>query len=529
MRVVTERWSDRPTELGGPWAPHEPAPAAPTPGSRRLAAAAAFSGLVLFSLSLALSTRTGMWLDEAQTLSFAQLPLHDLLNALRTEGSPPLYYVLLHGWTVLFGTSEVVARSLSAVFAVAAVTLAPLAGAKLGARRTALATAFLLGTSPFMHRYATEARMYSLVVLLTVAGFLAVHKALQRPSRPALAAVAGVTGLLLLTHYWAFFLLATVAVVLIGRARRPIGGLPARRVLAAMALGSTAFLPWVPTFLFQVRHTGAPWGDAPGVEIVEAALRGFVGGRGEVTLLGFVYLALFAVGLLGRPITKNRIVLDPVGQPQARPLAFVVAATLGLGLVVLKLGGEAFAPRYAAVVLLPFLLVVARGLTVIQDRRALIVLVSVLGSLGLLRSVDEASGTRTQARTISSSIAARAQPTDLVAFCPDQLSPAVVRLLPGVTAETFPPGNPTGRVNWVDYLDRVRDSSPRQFADSLHRRAGNSTVWLVWAPGYHGLSRSCESVFNRLRQLRPAVRAQAQNYTAYEHSALWRFPSGPPN
>ena len=29
-----------------------------------------------------------------------------------------------------------------------------------------------------------------------------------------------------------------------------------------MAAGCAAFIPWLPTFLFQVRHTGTPWGRA---------------------------------------------------------------------------------------------------------------------------------------------------------------------------------------------------------------------------------------------------------------------------
>ena len=41
----------------------------------------------------------------------------------------------------------------------------------------------LLASAPFAVYYSTESRMYALVILLTGCGFLALHRALQRPGR----------------------------------------------------------------------------------------------------------------------------------------------------------------------------------------------------------------------------------------------------------------------------------------------------------------------------------------------------------
>lgn len=524
MRVVTNRSS---LITSTPRAGVAAAPA--VDDGRRLAGPAALAGVVLFAASLALSTRTGLWLDEAQSLAIARLPVPDLLEALRTDGAPPLYYLLLHGWTSVFGAGDVAARSLSAVFAVGALALVPLAGARLGGRRMALASAAVFATTPFVHRYATEARMYTLVVLLTVAGYLAVSAALDRPTTRSLAAVGAVTGLLLLTHYWSFFLLATVAALLAVRARRPGAGATARRVLRAMALGSLLFLPWAPSFLYQLRHTGAPWGVPARGWAFEASLQALVGGRGRLGLLGFVVLGLAVLGLLGRPLMGGRVELDFGGRPVARPLAATVLGTLVLAIVASQLTGSAFATRYAAVVLFPFLLLVALGLTVVEHKAALTLLAAAVVGIGLIRSADEASAPRTQARHIAAAIDTRAQPGDFVAFCPDQLAPAVLRLvdLP-VTAAAYPPGGPLTRVDWVDYRDRIRATSGREFARSLHEEAGDAAVWLAWAPGYHSLSGSCQAVMRGLRQYRPAgLRVQNQLTDHYERSWLWRFPPNP--
>ena len=51
------------------------------------------AGLVFFSY-----TRSALWLDEALTVNIARLPLSQLQDALKHDGAPPLYYVLLHFW-----------------------------------------------------------------------------------------------------------------------------------------------------------------------------------------------------------------------------------------------------------------------------------------------------------------------------------------------------------------------------------------------------------------------------------------------
>ena len=74
-------------------------------------------------------------------------------------------------------------RSLSGVIGVISLPVAWLAGNRFGGRAAAWTTVVLLASAPFAVYYSTEARMYSLVILLTGCGFLALHRALQRPRR----------------------------------------------------------------------------------------------------------------------------------------------------------------------------------------------------------------------------------------------------------------------------------------------------------------------------------------------------------
>ena len=125
-------------------------------------------------------TTSALWLDEALSVNIATLPLGDIGEALRHDGHPPLYYVLLHLWTELFGTGDVEVRALSGVLAVATLPVAWFVGRRAGGATLGWLTVLVLGALPFASRYGTEARMYSLIMLLVFAGWLALQRALEQ-------------------------------------------------------------------------------------------------------------------------------------------------------------------------------------------------------------------------------------------------------------------------------------------------------------------------------------------------------------
>ena len=227
---------------------------------------AAAVGVGAIALIARFVTTSPLWLDEALSTNIAGLPLGDIADALEHDGHPPLYYLLLHGWMSVFGDTDTAVRALSGVFGVACLPLAWLAGRRAGgSTAAAAATTFVVALSPFAVRYATEARMYSLVMALVLVGHLLVRRAMDegRVGMGALAGVAVVTALLLWTHYWSMYLLLAVALVIAWWGRR--AGTPPRRVAIRLALagavGAVAFLPWVPTLLDQAAHTGTPWAE----------------------------------------------------------------------------------------------------------------------------------------------------------------------------------------------------------------------------------------------------------------------------
>ena len=180
-------------------------------------------GLVIAAgLVLRFWTRSGLWLDEALTVDIARLPLDQIPNALKHDGAPPLYYYLLHFWIVLFGQSNVAVRSLSGVIAVITLPVAWLCGKRFGGRAVAWTLLVLLASAPFAVYYATESRMYSLVILLTGCGFLALQRAVTKPRPANLVAVAVVAAALLYSQYWSVYLVGMVVIWLaVVRAAQP--------------------------------------------------------------------------------------------------------------------------------------------------------------------------------------------------------------------------------------------------------------------------------------------------------------------
>src|SRR5687767_5243409 len=182
------------------------------PGARSwtpVLAMAALTIATVVGVLARLPTSSALWLDEALSVNIAALPPAELLAALRHDGSPPLYFLALHAWAGVFGDGNGAVRALSSLFSIAALPLAYVIGRRIGGTLAGHAAVVLFAINPFLVRYATETRMYSLVVFLTLLATLSVFRARDVASWPRLIAVSVVSGALALTHYWSgFFLMA---------------------------------------------------------------------------------------------------------------------------------------------------------------------------------------------------------------------------------------------------------------------------------------------------------------------------------
>jgi hypothetical protein len=504
---------------------------------RRLGAVAV--GVVLVAaVLLRFVVRSDLWLDEALTVNIAGLPLAEMPAALRRDGAPPLYYVLLHFWIAGFGEGDTAVRALSGVLWLATLPAMWLAGRRLGGRSAAWATLLVFATVPYTFRYASETRMYALVMFLVAWGYLALRRALGSPTLGRLAPVTVVTAALLYTHNWSYYLLATVGVVVLVQAWRgatPDARRGARRVAAAMVVGGLAYLPWLPTVLFQLGHTGTPWGDPQLPWSAGAAfLLGFAGVftplHAEPFMLAVFVLVLPLLALFGAARGATHIDLDLRTRPLVRGEAVVALGALGLGLTLSFATGTAFDGRYAAVIVPLCVLCIAMGTQVFGDPRVRVAVLAAVVVLGLAGGVRNAVDQRTQAGEVAAVLRAEAEPGDVVVYCPDQLAPAVHRVLGdgrGLTEVTFPALGGPERINWVDYRERIDRTDSDAFAAEVLARAAGARIWLVTTPGYLSFEGRCEEVVLALGAARPggAQRIEPGTGDYFELVGLFEYPA----
>jgi len=242
---------------------------------------------------------------------------------------------------------------------------------------------------------------------------------------------------------------------------------------------------------------------------------------------------LAALAVFGRRGASGVIVGKPAGDWRT-PVVAVIAVTAAFGAVVAFVTNSAFAGRYASVFFPLVVVLVAAGLMLVADgwpRVAALALVAGLGAVAVLGQVRYYD--RTQAGVIADAIAAEAKPGDLVVVCPDQLGPALSRLIdvPGVRVVRYPDLGDPRFVDWVDYKERYAATDPKVVADRIIAEAGGGTIWLNWNDGYRVVGEQCGQLATALVSQRPAAAqiVSGDNVKYFEYSTLLRLqPSAPP-
>lgn len=437
-----------------------------------------------------------LWLDETLSVEIARLPLPEFYTALRQDGAPPVYYLLLKAWIALFGTDTVIVRLPSVLLTVLALLLAHRLGSRLAGRAGGRAAVIVLAALPWTMRFGSETRMYLLVVVFVLAGALALLAVHRSPSRGATLALTATVTALLLTHYWSLFLLAAVGLWHLPaalRRSRPAARVVALRVMAALVLGGVLFLPWLPTFLYQAAHTGAPWATPPGVlDLVRTPLL-WGGGRGD--LWGGALAALLV------PL----VALAAWRRPDARALAGVAVATLLLAWAQTAVLGGAYTGRYTAVVV-PLVAVAAGiGALLLPGRRLAWMALAVLTMIGVTTGISSAATPRTSAAQIATVVRAATGPDAVLVSCPDQLAPPVARLLgPAYEQVVYPTLGAPERIDWVDYAQRQAAADPVEISRRLVARTGSRPLLVLVSPGYRTFGDQCGRLLRELVSLRGA-------------------------
>ena len=411
-------------------------------------------GLGLLTL-VALYLRTqfigaAFWIDEGLSVGIAQHALFDIPGVLKQDGSPPLYYMLLHVWMNAFGTTEVAAQSLSLAAALLSVPAAYWAAHRPWGVRAAWFAAFLAALNPYITSHGQEARMYGLMSLLSIVATGCFLRAFVLRDRRFVPAFAIALAAMLYTHNWALFYAAAAVIAVLWLARQD---LEARRGLIrdgliAFGAAGLAYLPWLPTMLFQAQHTAAPWSNEPGPYEPTRQLSRVLGGYGPSMVL------LFSAGLGLAALWQRR---DAVRERRL----IVAAGTLIIGIALIAWIGSQVTPawtnRYFAVIIGPLLILAAGGLR--HATRGVAIIATILIALFWFQPQPYGESKASE-RSVMTNIGTLLEPGDLLISTHPERLPVLSYYGPeGLQyATTLGRVSDPGVMDWRDALPRLQEA-----------------------------------------------------------------------
>ncbi|HYM61479.1 MAG TPA: hypothetical protein VEZ11_11380 [Thermoanaerobaculia bacterium] len=370
--------------------------------------------VVFLALRIALLWAREPFFDELFTLWIAQKPLAGILEALRHDSGPPLYYFVVHALTL---------HSVDAVRLVSLAAATATLGIVLTARpfgKARFVAAALLAIYPPAVLFAIDARAYALCAMFVAAGIVALTS-----DRPVLAAAAFVAAAY--SHYYGalFFPLLLIKVPsgetetnvwpedAGGERRRPRNGVPlsvTARSAGVFAAAVVLFAPGIWLALHQPREAML-WLHEPRWPWI-----------GELWFAGRYPYSLFAPSPLWLVVVAAVLVLIAIGAPLMRGamraplLAFTVAATL-IPLTLASIAGVYFPMRLESVIAVPLMLWIAISLEACAPvlRRAVAAAFLVIGAAVVVAGIsDHAARPVDPYRSAAMWTAAHVQPAELV-------------------------------------------------------------------------------------------------------------------
>lgn len=308
------------------------------PAGRRRLWPLAVLMLTLAGATLRFATlgRQSYWYDELATVAVLRHSFGGMLHAVATrEATPYLYYVLAWPWTRLFGLHETALRSLSALAGTLTIPATYAAGRAFVSRRAGVIAAALVAFNPFLVWYSQEARAYALLVLFAALSlvFLARRNLVWWATTAALAVA---------THYFAVFIVAAEAVVLLAHLRR--------RALLAVGAPVAVAIAEIP--LLAKQHTN-------GGNLSDTSLVRRIAGTPKDLVVGYSFPAEAAGTAIAIVLVLVGVVL--AARRGARvPLAIAIAA-LVVPIVVAVGGADYVVARNLIAVTIPAAIFLAAG------------------------------------------------------------------------------------------------------------------------------------------------------------------------
>jgi uncharacterized membrane protein len=175
---------------------------------------------VIFLLGLFLRLMqmgSGFWHDEAASLLISEGTLFEVLNHVKGDFHPPIFYWLLNLWRMYAGNSEALIRLPFVILSSLAIPFTYLLGKKMtGSKNAGVWASVFLSVNPLHIYYSDELRMYGLATTFCVLSWLCLYLK-QDKKTLVLYLISTVIGLF--TFYGLWFSLVAQMIVLFNQKR----------------------------------------------------------------------------------------------------------------------------------------------------------------------------------------------------------------------------------------------------------------------------------------------------------------------
>jgi mannosyltransferase len=373
-------------------------------------------GLRLFELGV-----ESIWIDEWSSVVLARSDVTNILRDRSQSVNPPLYFLLLHFWTRVFGDSELAIRMPSVVCGAIAVVLGFVVGRDLFSRFVGIVTAALLAVSLFHIQHSQDARGYTLMVMLTLLSMLFFLRLSRSQARAPEFGYVAASAMLLYTHAFGVLIVLAqnVFVAAVTIASQGPTALTPRRWIVLQAALVLLFFPWSVFLIgqFMVIQSGY-WIPEPALASLAET---FLTYANDSRAMLFCFAVLACIAVFNSVAIGGRSPLATRDEPRLSSAQACLLLVLWLGLpiivpfVVSKVSTPVYYTRYTLAASVAFLILVARGIESLRYLRVGVVALMIVLSVAPIRRYYSAT-TKEPWRDVAADLDRDATAGDLLLF-----------------------------------------------------------------------------------------------------------------
>lgn len=231
-----------------------------------------FKVLILAAIFITLVVRIynieqkNVWFDEVYSWKLSQESFTQIVALSSGDIHPPLYYIILKIWMMVFGDSVFAIRFLSVTLSMLSlIFIYKICNLIFKDSLQTFLVIFLYAVSPLNIYYSQEARMLNLNLLLCLGSIYYFIQLINNYGKKNSFFYVIFSFLALYTHYFASFIIFTEFLIILFEYRSKVLSKQIfKKILWKIVIAVLLFLPWIPVFVSQTSK-GQAWRSQQGI------------------------------------------------------------------------------------------------------------------------------------------------------------------------------------------------------------------------------------------------------------------------